>query len=1441
MRDLFIQSDPRLRSGDGRGPVPLSSAERVDDETTTPGSHLNYRLLVISGVALVAAILGIGFVHDHQVERTAEAHRALYDASREEGDDVAALRHLRRYLALAPEDDELRDEEGMLVHSVANNPKQKLRAFRLLEQTLRENPERHDLRRAVVELLTEFGLEAEAVRHLEVLSQAMPDDRALAARLAAGLERIGRYADAADAYQRCVELAPLDYPSYEPLVNLWQWRLDRGDDADDLLNRLVQQNPLDHEPYLLRARHHVGLGNVDLAAADVRAAYRLAPEARDVLVAVGRMISSDGAAAVVTAGFDLRDIRRKIESLVDTNPNDPEVPAVLAELAIVSGDRDRAIELLQDALTAFPDNDALRWRFANVLVGTGRIDEARAEIAKLEESSTHPAYIDFLEASISRETGDYLEACRQFEKVRKAGDVDIDLRFQAHMMLAACYRACRLDIRELEVLRETVSLRPYSQEARLQLAQSLRRLGRYDEALNEYRQLLSFPGVPVAVARFLIDRNLQLPPSARQWTETERILNLVPQDDESLLDVVMTRAEILAVQGELGKTRELFDDALRREPGEVRLWVALAQLEVRSGNRERALEVLEEATRTLGPRLEISLERINFWSTSPDEDAVSHIREGEKLLEKYPADRDRIVAALVSAYARIGDAEGTQKWLSELARLRPYDFGVRRQLFQIALELDDMPAAEALIAEMRENEGDAGIYWRLAQAQLDIARADNGEVERLIRARRLVMEVREIQPNSPTAALLLARLDQLAGDRREAVDHLMEAVNFGARNISVVAELVAELTRYGRFSDAEEVLRQFEEQQQLPLVQAFGELALDISIRTKNYDRALRVARMAVDGNPDDTEKRLWLAQVQALDGQLQAAEATFRDALRRDPGNPGAWVGLIAFLSRQDRTDECAELLAEIPNNVATGLVPVTLAQSHEALGDTEAAERYYVQALELDPERTDIIWKNVEFFLRNGDLQRAEQLLTELLDPERGVPSTQLIQVRRRLAPLLVLRGTYPDFERAMELIDANLAESPDSREDLLVRARLLQSRSYRSARLEAIRILEQLDAQQPLSNGDLFTLARLYVANDQWANARYSLVALLARSNPDPRWLRFAIRQLIEHGELGGSCKTYLEQLEALAPDSYAAMELRFRRDIASGEVSVGVSRIEKWLNRDEKPAEDQVRAVAQLMGSQVELLRRRGEGGKAELLAQSAEALLRQLAKQNPQDKVLLARFLMQNGSTDEALRWCDEAAMQADPALVAQNWVDFLRSTRLDASQTKRVVAGLQELALKHPERDDLLLQLANARLLVADYARAENLYRDVISRHPGSVLALNDLALLIALRDRNPNEALELVNRALQTAGPLGYLLDTRAQVYIRLGKFDLAIRDLNRAIDEDPTADKYFHLAEAELARGALDAARRSFQEALQLKLHVRLLHPLEKPMYAKLTAALR
>ena len=126
-------------------------------------------------------------------------------------------------------------------------------------------------------------------------------------------------------------------------------------------------------------------------------------------------------------------------------------------------------------------------------------------------------------------------------------------------------------------------------------------------------------------------------------------------------------------------------------------------------------------------------------------------------------------------------------------------------------------------------------------------------------------------------------------------------------------------------------------------------------------------------------------------------------------------------------------------------------------------------------------------------------------------------------------------------------------------------------------------------------------------------------------------------------------------------------------------------------------------------------------------------------------------------------------------------------------------------------------------------------FEKVVAREPRNVIALNNLAWLLAADPATAEKALGLVTRATREGGLTGELLDTRARVQITLRQFAAAERDLAEAISHEPTALRWFHVALLRTTQTPPNAeeASKAFTEAKRRGIEPKGVHPADLPVF--------
>ena len=178
-------------------------------------------------------------------------------------------------------------------------------------------------------------------------------------------------------------------------------------------------------------------------------------------------------------------------------------------------------------------------------------------------------------------------------------------------------------------------------------------------------------------------------------------------------------------------------------------------------------------------------------------------------------------------------------------------------------------------------------------------------------------------------------------------------------------------------------------------------------------------------------------------------------------------------------------------------------------------------------------------------------------------------------------------------------------------------------------------------------------------------------------------------------------------------------------------------------------------------------------------------------------------------------------------------------------QIKRVIGWLEadQTPPQSPRYQKYQIGLGNLYENLGEDRKAMEYYLKVATTNDRDGFASNNLAWLMAL-DGDWKDALPHINRAIESKGRvpnpnLANFLDTRGVVWVSARDGQRAIADLEAAIKAQPTAPKFFHLAQAYLIQNDREKAKKTLETAMSQGLP-KGLHPREKPKFDELRAEL-
>jgi len=1410
---------------------------------------------------MITAVVGSGIahlLHTYQMQRIAAVF--LREARRAQSEDRPddAMRFLRNYVTLLPENIEGLDLFGQQLVSVdAVAP-----AYLTLEKVIRLEPERTDTRRTLVTLAMQMGRFPEARANAEELLKTSPKDGEIWEQKGRCEIAQGEYKQARETLQSGIEQAPDRLECYVLLAALLQLKLDSPAEAKACINQMVANNPQQHRAYLKRAEWQMQFLNgtnlsadagesakgrsdarkrrLEILMADAQKARELAPEDSDTLLFSIRIAS-------LLKSYE--EARKYAEHGLEKFPSESRFYLALDDVETSTSNLTAALDVLRRGTKAAPRNRELQWNFASRLIDVGNESDASALIQQLKSAGYPKERIGFLDARILLRRSQWREAIRLLETIRPGLLNWPDLVKQLDVMLALAYRETDAGDQQLACFRRAVDVDPQWIPARVGLAEALLAANLVRQASEEYRKILVLPNAPpeaaIEFAKTLQSLTVRREVAEQDWSEFDEVLKQVePQLPQSKW-IPILRAEKLAAQGRYDDASRLINEARDKMPDEVDLWIVQMTLAQLTRNAEQLDQLFEGADQRFGENVTLRVVKgrslIQRFGTA----ASDQLKKLSQLAAGW-SEREKLVFARNFAlmFLAIDDCDEAERLGLIGAGLQPGDLSIRMVLFDIALRARRPALMERVLQEVRGITGE-GPVWHYGEALNLILRGNLVNDEKsLAKARLHAAKARALRPTWARIPLVSAEIELQRGDAFAATEHLQEAISLGERNPAVLNRAVSLLFSQKRFIEADQVVRLLQERQNLTTGDTIRS-ASEISMRLNDPTRALELAEQLVR-NSNSSKDKVWLSQVLGVMGKSQEAERQIRSVIEADGSAPEPWVVLVQVLARSNQKNKAEQVVAEAERAISADQAPLAIAQCYELLGKIDLARSRYQAALDQAPRNMVFVRRLVDFQMRTGLYAEAEVLLRNVLNRSGETVESDRVWAGRNLSLALTISGSPKQLKEALVLVERNLATGPVSPADERIKALILARQSSSTPRRQAIAILEKLlvrDSETAVE--DRYLLSKLYIATGDRSKGRAELRTILASRGDEVRYIAAYLQLILQSGETM-EAEPWLKKLQKLAPNDLVTVDFQAQLLFAKRLYPDVIALMTEAVNRPGREKDNPESSLTSLLwGARrfEEFARKLLDSEKTDVAAQfsaKAESLYRQYVQRRPQEMLVLAEFHAHMNRVDHALELMKKHGKESAPERIAA----VAGAVMKNLQSTTEQLAQLQNLlqAINKSQGWNAMLSLGTADLMSwrGEYDAALRLYNDVLKRDRHDIVALNNKAVLLAMSGGDGSEAFRLIQLALESGGPEDILIDSRGLIYLATGDPVRALADFELSLKESEDAERSFHAALAYANLKQAESARRALRRAHELGLSPQMLHPLERTLLDKLQASL-
>lgn len=674
----------------------------------------------------------------------------------------------------------------------------------------------------------------------------------------------------------------------------------------------------------LQGEAQLGLGNFESGCALFDNSARTDPQYLTAYI---------GQAKCAFAKKDIEKARALIAHAKSLDPKDAQSWLLEAELADQLGDAKAAHAAYGQALKTEPNNMAAITGHAYTALKLNDTASAKKDIDKARKQFPNSIQVIYLEGLMAFSDGK-LESTR-------------------------------------DKAQEILKLSPDHSSALLLLGLSSYKLGEYETARSNLSKVLVQQPGNTMVRKLLADIMIKAGEGKQAFDLMRPALNQPAPDIQTLA----LAASASAISGQLANAQQLFTEALKKQPDQAGLEIALARTQAASGEQEKALETLRLAAQHDTP---------DYRANKLLVQALSQLRRYDEALAIA-----RALQAKLPGKALPFNLEGT-------VYVAKQDLPSARKSFSQAIAVE--PTDEAGVLNL---------------AQIDMAE------NKLKDARARLDKPASGPTKSPEALLLLATIDRREGNESAYVKSLQTALNAAPHSLEARMQL---MRYYLEKNEAKTALTYTKDGDQYGLKSpAYLDLKGKIQIATGEPSAAVTTYQKLLQFAPKSAKAHVGMAMAQAAAGNLPAVRNELSTALKLDPSNPEALAEMTILEANSGNIaaarKHAGALQSHYPKSPAGFALEGDILLGQENYGE---AAKHYEKAFALAPSGTTAL-SLFRAHYRSGNKAMAYEKMGQWLkdhpDDHRN---------RAYLASAYKADGRYKEAARHLEYI---LSKTPDS----------------------------------------------------------------------------------------------------------------------------------------------------------------------------------------------------------------------------------------------------------------------------------------------------------------------------------------------------------------------------------------------------------------------------
>lgn len=492
-----------------------------------------------------------------------------------------------------------------------------------------------------------------------------------------------------------------------------------------------------------------------------------------------------------------------------------------------------------------------------------------------------------------------------------------------------------------------------------------------------------------------------------------------------------------------------------------------------------------------------------------------------------------------------------------------------------------------------------------------------------------------------------------------------------------------------------------------------------------------------------------------------------------------------------------------DTPNQDASLYGLVLAGQAAAVAGRNQEAADYLAQALEIDPENTQVAERAFAMALMSGNVHRAAQLASDKIKPDSVVHPLSVVT---RAVDALASDPASPGGKTALQLLSSNTVSGPYQNAALL----MLPLSAAAAGDWNTALALPASEGNAAVALFAQANQALLYERAGRKADAAKLYQALIA-ADQGGNYLTLAYGAFLERQGQRQEAKAIYDAAllgdpqNQLAKDALSRLQARkpgpplatIRQTAASLMMASAMAASNQ---RQSQASLVFVQLALRLDPKRDEAILMAGELLGANRDHDSARSMFAKVSEKSPQyvqARSRMAWSLNQSGDTNAAIALARETVAKNPSNIIALSTLaDILRVNSLFEES---IIVVNQLIANKpEPSWGDYFSRGVSLDR-VGRWTEAEKDLKKAFEMNPNEPDVLNYLGYSWIERGENLEQAVELVKRAVAARPDSGAITDSLGWGYYKLGNFQLAVELLERAAQLDASdPDLNNHLGDA-------------------------------------------